>query len=133
MDKQENNAHSVELIPLSTKRAVRSAVLVATRNAELSTVDVNTLKEKLFWWHPWFKVWIESTSLFQAIVMGTRDSKSFPPIERSVEYIQNGESFRLTFNTDIEIKKAEDLPIEIIQKFYENSPYYYSPENQAEL
>jgi hypothetical protein len=79
---------------------------------------IQVLIQQLFNEHPDFKTWVESTSLFHAIV---HDAK----YGASIKYTdQDGEKeLKLTGH---QINEAKDLPLELIFDFYKNSPWYTS-------
>lgn len=64
---------------------------------------------------PGFKEWIEQTSLFNTI-------KRFAGTGIIIEGIPDG--LRLQLNGISKVEKAEDLPIEMIIQFFNNSPWY---------
>lgn len=65
---------------------------------------------------PEFKAWIENTSLFHALVNDVGGVIRGHGEDGSVVF-EMSRGFHI-------IHKAEDLPIEMIMNFYENSPFY---------
>jgi hypothetical protein len=106
---------------------LRAALAIVTANTEHVGYDI--LVNRLFYHHPGFKTWIESTPLFKAIVAATRGAIGQPEIERRITYVMENETFDLTIKGGKEITKAEELPVELLKKFYENSPYYSTQKN----
>jgi hypothetical protein len=72
------------------------------------------VKDRVFQSIPGFKEWIEQTSLFQNI-------KRFAGTGIIIEGIPNG--LRLQLNGISKVDTANDLPIEMIIEFYNNSPW----------
>lgn len=73
--------------------------------------------QKIFKTHPDFKEWIEGTELFVKIMQGLEMLRN-----KQVDYYRmeaNGFSFNLIV---ADVKSAEDLPIEVIEEFYNNYP-----------
>jgi ribonucleoside-diphosphate reductase alpha chain len=64
--------------------------------------------------HPQFKNWIENTTIFKAAT------------QRETVQEQLFESVAVAVKTKSKIKVAEDLPKELIEKFFEHSPWYGS-------
>lgn len=62
-----------------------------------------------------FKEWIEQTQLFLAIKQHAGTGLIIESLPYGLQIQLNGIS---------KVEKAEDLPIEFIQNFYENSPFY---------
>ena len=73
------------------------------------------MKDRVFESLPGFKEWIEQTSLFSTI-------KRFAGSGLIIQGLPD--SLRLQLNGISNVQAAEDLPIELIQQFYSNSPWH---------
>lgn len=80
---------------------------------------------KFFQTKPDFKAWIENTSLFHALKADRGGVIRLHAEDGDID----GEIFR----NHIIIEKAEDLPIEMIQQFYINSPWYDNTSTEINL
>lgn len=67
-----------------------------------------------------FMRWVEETHLFHAIKEGVKNHK----LMGVSYYIVRAVDVELNINTSIDVNKADDLPIEILQNFFLNSPWH---------
>lgn len=77
---------------------------------------------------PDFKVWIEQTSLFDTIKRLTNpemiDGKPVISMFSNVNVNLLTEDLNMNLLRNTNVKTAYDLPIELIQQFYQNSPFF---------
>lgn len=76
------------------------------------------------------KLWIENTQLFAVIKYHTTSGGmgGVMPRIRGVD-----PPLQLSLQQGIVIEKAEDLPIEIIEEFWRNSPFFEEPPQEQYL
>ncbi len=88
-----------------------------------SDKDPIVLKDRVFSSIHGFKEWIENTQLFQVLKQESNNPNNFGvPVIRS-------EVISLNLNNNIKVNSATDLPIEMIEEFFRNSPYYCDKTN----
>jgi hypothetical protein len=93
-----------------------NAELIKTKIEEQEQA-IRNITQYLFQKSPEFKAWIENTSLFHAIV---QDS----PHQGILRIHEPDGSVSILNLNGKRVYQAEDLPVEIIQHFYERSPFF---------
>lgn len=82
-----------------------------------SHVTVQDRINSLFQLAPDFKTWVEQTSLFDSI----KNRKKVIGVDF---YEIRAKEITIRLKDNVIVNKAEDLPIELIENFYINSPFY---------
>lgn len=87
---------------------------------------IRYIKKEIFKAAPQFRQWIEGSSLFHAIVTDANIQGLL------VIHEPDGERWELQLN-GYQIYKVEDLPIELIQRFYKHYPHNIIAKDQIKL